>query len=79
MMKLLHVEWLDAASTDGCWMDINDVPTRSLRTWTIGFVVNEDDDTITLAQSRNINDSIQATITIPKGMIVKRRILRMKF
>lgn len=73
---LVEVIWNDAASNSETWVDIDDVVTPE-QVVTTGFLVKECSDYITVAASvSNEEDHIKNvgnTMTIPKGMIVSRR------
>ena len=70
--SLVLVEWLDALA-QGEWHE----PKREdLQCKTVGFVVYEDDQQIELAGT--ITDGMcNNSITIPKQMIVKRKVIKL--
>ena len=71
--SLVLVEWLDALA-QGEWHE----PKREdLQCKTVGFVVYEDDQQIELAGT--ITDGMcNNSITIPKQMIVKRKVIKLE-
>ena len=71
--SLVLVEWLDALA-QGEWHE----PKREdLHCKTVGFVVYEDDQQIELAGT--ITDGMcNNSITIPKQMIVKRKVIKLE-
>lgn len=76
---LTEVIWDDAASNSESWVHLDDV-IQPERVNTTGFLVKETEDYITIAASVSaIEDYIETvgnTMTIPKGMIVSRREVR---
>lgn len=73
---VVEVYWEDAESCSG-WKDVSD-SMSGVYCWSVGYVVAEDDKRIKLAAtfSRGRPDQENATIQIPKGMIIRRRIIR---
>lgn len=71
--SLVVIEWLDALA-QGEWHE----PKREdLHCKTVGFVVYEDDQQIELAGT--ITDGMcNNSITIPKQMIVKRKVIKLE-
>jgi hypothetical protein len=82
-MKLIYVEWTDASSGPG-WQRIDEIQQqRPLRCRSVGWLVHEDKDHIVLAASTYMPIEgfvMQAAcdISIPLGMITKRKVLRVK-
>lgn len=81
-MKRVYVEWVDSAS-DGPWVDpdaleIAAAKQLGMRCHSLGFLAREDDVSLTLATSYNLDkhgevaEWGQAT-TIPKVAITKRK------
>jgi hypothetical protein len=77
---LVEVIWDDAASNSESWVHINDIVAPE-RVNTTGFLVKETDEFLTIAASVSaVEDYIETvgnTMTIPKGMIVTRREVRL--
>ena len=67
---IIRVEWLDAVSGSG-WTAIDKVesPAKCL---TVGYLIREDKMQVVVAACISTGDSCNSTITIPKGMILKR-------
>lgn len=76
-LKLLEVDWLDAASRD-TWTDIQylrdrkDLP-ESMRIRSLGYLVSEDDESITLAGSISASLDAACSMQILKRCIVSQR------
>lgn len=73
---IVEVIWDDAASNSQSWVDLDDI-VEPEQVNTTGFLVKETDEYVTVAASvSNEEDHIKTvgnTMTIPKGMIVSRR------
>lgn len=73
---LVEVIWDDAASNSESWVHIDEIVVPE-RVNTTGFLVKETDTYLTIAASVSaVEDYIETvgnTMTIPKGMIVTRR------
>lgn len=76
-LPLLLVEWEDAYSGNHDWFKMDTMPeqVQPLIVLTTGFLVNEDAERITLAQSFS-HDSAANLWTIPIPMIRQRTQLR---
>ena len=83
--KLLMVDWVDSASFRGFWNTVEDHYSEPRATFcrTVGWVVVENDEYLTLGSSTSSQDpkremvnSVAGSITIPKCAIKKRRIIR---
>jgi len=77
---LVAIVWDDAASNSSTWVLPSEIagPEQVI---TVGFLVKETDTYITVAGSvaneAIENETVGNTMTIPKGMIVARRELRL--
>jgi len=73
----LEVAWIDSTSSNGWTQREAEIgnPKRRLSMYcvTIGYVLCEDDDALTLTMSWSGNDYISEQMTIPKRVIVWRR------
>lgn len=76
---LTEVIWNDAASNSETWVHLKDI-TPPEKVNSTGFLVKETDDYITIAVSVSVEqanmDTVGNTMTIPKGMILSRREVR---
>ena len=81
-MKTVYLEWIDATSHSGNrWVDRERIISASGVSLckTIGFVLKEDADQITIITSIEAKyDSVAGDITIPKCAIRKRRVVSWK-
>lgn len=73
---IVEVIWSDAASNSESWVDLDDIATPE-QVNTTGFLVKETDVYVTVAASVSTEEdhikTVGNTMTIPKGMIVSRR------
>ena len=67
--KLIVVHWLDAWSTSGYYIDGSE--HTPLEVQDIGFLMDENEHSIVLAQSVDENDSARHIVVIPWEMIQK--------
>jgi hypothetical protein len=75
---LVLIEWEDAYTGNHDWFKLNTLPdaVQPVMVVTAGFVVLEDEERVTLAQTFSHNSGANLW-TIPVGMIRKRTHLRM--
>lgn len=76
---IVEVIWEDAASNSESWVDLDDIAEPE-KVNTTGFLVKETDVYVTVATSVSMEEdkikTVGNTMTIPKGMIVSRREVR---
>lgn len=76
---LVEIIWDDAASNSESWVNLSDIQEPE-RVNTTGFLVKETDEYLTVANSvsaeEDFIDTVGNTMTIPKGMIISRREVR---
>lgn len=81
-MKALYIEWIDSSSyTGNMWVprDVVAGNNKPHKCKTIGFVLVEDEENVTLVGSFDSNNNgVSGDITIPKCAITKRRIVTWK-
>lgn len=65
--RLVWIDWLDSASVDA-WARPEEIPNRSIKVRTVGWVIHEDDDAITVGASI-AESSLSGSITIPQFSI----------
>ena len=70
-MKKVEIEWIDSKS-GGDWEYLNEIQFSPARIITIGFVLDENDESITVAHSITKNQCC-GRITIPKVCIKNRK------
>ena len=68
--KLLWVDWVDASTCSQAWNFPEDMPGIPESIQSVGWVVRENDDAITIAAHWG-NDSVSGDMTIPKIAIVQ--------
>lgn len=77
---LVEVIWNDAASNSDAWVHVSEIATPE-KVNTTGFLVKETDEYITIAGSVSTDpdfiENVGNTMTIPIGMIVSRREVRL--
>lgn len=69
--KAMWIRWRDSQTADG-WTKRADVGAEKLDVETVGFIIREDETSMTLAHSLS-DDSVNGRITIPLECIVERR------
>lgn len=74
-LDLVLIEWADAESQDA-WTEMDDVRNVPKKVYSVGWLLLEDDDAVTLIGSKSSDDMCFASVTIPKGMILKRTKLK---
>lgn len=75
-LPLVEVEWRDAC-TFHPWQSLSDArKDMTLRCWTVGYLVRNSRDRVSLVQSRGEHDKVAEDWTIPRACIVRIRRLR---
>ena len=77
--KMLYLEWVDSSSADRglVWHDDEVSHVTDLKCFSVGFVVKEDANSITIA-GHDAGKSVSGQMTIPKRAITKRRKVAVK-
>lgn len=71
--SLLWIEWQDSCSTGGFWVGREDAVTKDLSTTSIGWLVDETEDSITIGSHFGKAFALVAGhVTIPKCAITGR-------
>ncbi|HEC65040.1 MAG TPA: hypothetical protein ENI23_07095 [bacterium] len=75
--KIVEVEWFDAQSGFGQAEFIADLieQCKPIHTFSVGYLINENKEGVLLGFMLFGNDMIKHNQLIPKGMIVKMRVL----
>lgn len=72
--KLVHIVWADSSSpASGGWVDIEDLDTKYAEIHSVGFVLYEDDKSITIAgHLHGFDETSQyaGSMNIPKSCII---------
>ena len=66
--KLVYVHWVDACSEDA-WVNVNNVKPYVLNTYTIGYLVAENQEAMSIASTINDANDVCCIIHIPKKWI----------
>lgn len=75
--KIIYVEWVDSSHNTG-WQTAEAALKEDhlLDCKTVGFLIKETDDHLTVAQSSAVDpDQVDGVLTIPKVAITKRKYL----
>jgi hypothetical protein len=75
-MKIEIVVWRDAGSDDTGWEQPEETKDIDHIITSIGYVVKETDNYLTLAMDVHTDGSTNGRGRIPKGMVVSREVLR---
>lgn len=70
-----YVEWVDSVHTRATWAKAAEIDTSLSIIKSIGYVVKENKESVTLACSHGDGDYL-GIITIPKVAIKKRKVVR---
>lgn len=72
-VRVVEIEWIDAVAVGGDdWTDESDLDIYGMPSLSIGYVINENDEAITIVALANLSHYGHG-ITIPKGCIVAVR------
>jgi len=74
-LKLIYIEWFDAETQDD-WTDISKLDFNLKKVKSVGWLINENDNSLTILPSHSEDDQCMGALTIPKGWIKKRRNLK---
>lgn len=73
---LVHIKWLDSASyPDQCWHLIENHEHSVIYIDTVGYVIYEDEQVVTLAMNISTVGHMIGDMTIPKSCILERNSL----
>jgi hypothetical protein len=73
--KVVYVHWVDACSQDS-WQSISSVTPLVLESHTIGYLVAENKEAISVANTVNDSNDVCCIIHIPKKWIKQRSVLK---
>lgn len=77
--KFIEVIWDDAASNSDAWVHKDDIALPE-QVITRGWLIKEDERSVAIASSvsnvEEFEDTVGNTMTIPRGMIISRRELK---
>lgn len=75
-MQLELIIWADAGGEEGGWLSADEVDDENPIIYSVGWVVKETANNVTLAMDHNTSDDTTHTRgRIPKGMIKSRQVL----
>jgi hypothetical protein len=66
--KLVYVHWVDACSEDS-WINVNHVKPVVLNTYTVGYLVAESQEALSVASTINDANDVCCIMHIPKKWI----------
>ncbi|MGD9682613.1 MAG: hypothetical protein AB7W16_15605 [Candidatus Obscuribacterales bacterium] len=68
--KIVQVFWTDSQTPNVVgWMDQNEISHEPSSIETVGYLIHEDDESVTIAASVSNDDLVQGVIVIPKAVI----------
>lgn len=71
--KIVEIEWKDAVvGSAEKWTDPKQLKNKAMPSKSVGYLMYEDDDVVTVASLVNKNH-VGFTLTIPRGMIKKMK------
>jgi len=71
-MRAERITWLDSATHDG-WHSPKDQVYAPVACVTVGFVVSESEQSVSLAATYESTDQVAQVMTIPKAVIQDRK------
>lgn len=78
-MTPIYLKWFDHNTFDGTWIDTDCVPSSPLIIETVGFLITETDDVVSICLCHSgENNSVRSTIQILKCCIIERKQLIIK-
>jgi hypothetical protein len=69
--KAEHIEWVDSEGTNKYWVFNDELPKPKLKIHTVGYVIKERKNSITVASSYS-SDCFGGVLTIPRIAIINR-------
>ncbi len=75
--NLVLIEWLDSNFEHG-WLSVNKLSGILVLTESVGFIVAEDENKISIAQNKSELDTYMGIMTIPKPCIITKKKLRIR-
>lgn len=66
-----YILWIDSSSTSG-WVFVENMDYSLVTVESIGWVIKEDSDSVTIASHRTGHGEVHSPMTIPKINIVSR-------
>lgn len=75
--KLVYVHWVDACSEDA-WINVNNVKSVVLNTYTVGYLVAENQEAVSIASTINDANDVCCIMHIPKKWIKEKGTLNIE-
>jgi len=76
-MKIVRIEWLDICHGQTNWSFIDQLDLGPLECVSVGFLIKETDEYISIAENYNESEGLVAdTMTFPKAIVKKVEELR---
>jgi len=75
--KIVLITWLDSNFEHG-WLSIDQVSGVLISTYSVGFVVVEEKEKISIAQNRSEINTFMGVMTIPKSCISSIKEMRVR-
>lgn len=75
--KLVYVHWVDACSEDA-WVNVNRVNSVVLNTYTVGYLVAENQEAVSIASTINDANDVCCIMHIPKKWIKEKGTLNIE-
>jgi hypothetical protein len=70
-MQVVEVEWVDSCYHQG-WQDTDIAKNKQVsRCSSVGYVIRDDKDQLTIAQGMTSNDNVGDMVAIPRVSIIK--------
>jgi len=76
--QIIEIEWFDSLHVSG-WKEEKDIELTTKEEMlhrTVGYFLKEDDKSIIVVQSRNELKAVDAIMEIPKGCIIKKKLIK---
>ena len=64
----VYVEWIDSSSCYG-WREPDPTSDPDLKCWTLGFLITESENSVTVASSVSATGHVSNQMTIPRAAI----------
>jgi hypothetical protein len=74
--KIIYIKWKDHVFYVNGWVDPDNVDGDSIVCESVGFLLIEDKDTITITQAKNTLGDVAGVCTILKSDIVRKKYLK---
>lgn len=71
--QLVEVRWADSCNSDFGWIHLEDLDTKVYEIVSVGFLVDETDDTLALSSHYSLDDphKVNTILMIPKSCVIE--------